>query len=287
MILISAYDYFLLKQRRGIDQSFIKKYFKDKFLFLDSGGYELQFSEDLNWNPSTYSSVLAELDPQIFVGFDRIPSYLGTSNVHEDVKVSCEFLKLYNSQKERVLLFHFSLKNTPVDEIDTVIQIILDNQQTIEIIGFPERELGSNIVQACLFIKKLRQKLDANNLFIPIHIFGCSDPKSIILFVLSGADLFDGLGWIKYTFCRERCENIERTHLPVLKCHCEACDGVNWSTISNPEYEYRLLLHNLFSIEEFFCEIRDAILIRNLDTILQRADLLTASRALYHESREV
>ncbi len=221
------------------------------------------------------------------MGYDRIPSYSEVSNTQNNIKISCDFLRRYNSHKERVLLFHFSLKNTPINEIDTVIQIIQENQQTIDVIGFPQRELGPNIIQACEFIKKLRHKLDEYNIYKPIHIFGCSDPKSIILFVLSGADLFDGLGWIKYAFCNEKFENVERTQLPFLKCHCEACNGVDWSTISNSEYEYRLLLHNLVSIEEFFYEIRNAILRRNLDDILRKSDLLIISRALYTERGEI
>jgi hypothetical protein len=35
---------------------------------------------------------------------------------------------------------------------------------------------------------------------IPLHIFGCLDPLTIILYFLCGADIFDGLAWLKYTF---------------------------------------------------------------------------------------
>ena len=49
------------------------------------------------------------------------------------------------------------------------------------------------------FIKELRREL-ANeiDLYIPIHLFGCFDPKSLIYFFLSGADIFDGLTWLRY-----------------------------------------------------------------------------------------
>jgi len=215
------------------------------------------------------------------VGFDRIPSYSEISNTRQEIKKSCDFLKQNNSNNEKVLLFHFSLKNTPLKEINTVVEIIHANQKTIDIIGFPEREIGPNIIQACLFIKKLRQKLDENKIFKPIHIFGCSDPKSIILFVLSGADLFDGLGWIKYAFCRNKFENVERTQLPFLKCHCEACEGINWLKITSSEYEYHLLIHNLFNIDEFFWDIRDAIIKRNYDDLLRKSDLLNISQSIF------
>jgi hypothetical protein len=286
-ILISAYDYFLLKQQKKIDADFIKRRFKRKFLFLDSGGYELQFSEDKKWNPSTYAQVLNELNPDFYVGYDRIPSYTEISDTKNNVKISCDFLGNYDSHKERILLFHFSLKNTPINEINTIFQIIQDNQHIIDVIGFPERELGPNIIQACVFIKKLRYKLDEQKIFKPIHIFGCSDPKSIILFVLNGADLFDGIGWIKYAFSLEKYENIERTQIPFIKCLCEACEGANWSTIPSSEYEYRLLLHNLVSIDDFFSEIRNAILQSKLTNILQKSGLFMAFLEIDRISREI
>src|SRR5260221_13350584 len=35
---------------------------------------------------------------------------------------------------------------------------------------------------------------------IPIHIFGCFDPQTIPYLFFSGADIFDGLSWMRYYF---------------------------------------------------------------------------------------
>ena len=217
--------------------------------------------------------MIAELKPQFFVGFDRIPTYNKISNTQRLIEESCAFLQSYSNSQQRVLLVHFSLKNTPIDEIDMIIENILKYENSFEIIGFPEREIGSNIIQSCKFIKTLRNKMDDMGIFKPIHIFGCSDPKSIILLIMAGADIFDGLGWIKYAFDRDICQNIERTQLPFIPCECVGCCDANWGELTNSEYEYCLLIHNLFKIEEFFTEIRDTIINGDFLNFLKDAGL--------------
>ena len=88
--------------------------------------------------------------------------------------------------------------------------------------------------------------------FKPIHIFGCSDPKSIILLVLSGADIFDGLGWIKHAFNEKELKNDERSHFALFNCNCNICKSVSWSEITAKQYEYYLLIHNLYSKKHIF-----------------------------------
>ena len=34
----------------------------------------------------------------------------------------------------------------------------------------------------------------------PIHIFGSLDPVTTPLYFIAGADIFDGLSWLRYTF---------------------------------------------------------------------------------------
>jgi len=46
----------------------------------------------------------------------------------------------------------------------------------------------------------IRLKVSANGLNQPIHIFGSLDPISTPLYFLSGADLFDGLTWLRYAY---------------------------------------------------------------------------------------
>ena len=69
-----------------------------------------------------------------------------------------------------------------------------------DIIGFTEKELGVSILERCMNIIRIRYALIEEELDIPIHIFGCLDPLSIIIYFSCGADIFDGLSWLRYNF---------------------------------------------------------------------------------------
>ncbi len=272
-VLISAYDYYNLERDGYLNTEEVRASFNHKFLFLDSGGFELQYSNNDDWNPEKYKQVILELNPHFYVGYDRIPSYERTSHTSEVISKSIDFLKKSDKSKQKVLLIHFSPKNNPQLEIKEIVEIIYQNYEFIDIIGFPEREIGSNIIQSCQFIKLFRDQLEKRQILKPIHIFGCFDPISVILFVLAGADIFDGLGWLKSSFDNGNLKKFEKSQLPFFNCKCIACNDVNWSKISSEEYEKRLLIHNLHSVEDFFYELRNNIIEQEMETMIKRYDL--------------
>lgn len=69
-----------------------------------------------------------------------------------------------------------------------------------DIIGFTESELGDSTLDRMIKIAKFRKMLDKIKHPIPIHIFGSLDPVSSPLYFLSGADIFDGLTWLRYAY---------------------------------------------------------------------------------------
>ncbi|MHB1709740.1 MAG: hypothetical protein ACYCT2_09745 [Thermoplasmataceae archaeon] len=72
--------------------------------------------------------------------------------------------------------------------------------RTFDILGVTEKELGSNIYQRMNNIAKIRKTLDKVGLKIPIHIFGSMDTITTPLYFLAGADIFDGLAWLRFIF---------------------------------------------------------------------------------------
>jgi hypothetical protein len=46
----------------------------------------------------------------------------------------------------------------------------------------------------------LRRALDKAGLEIPIHVFGSLDTVTTPLYFLAGADIFDGLTWLRFAF---------------------------------------------------------------------------------------
>jgi hypothetical protein len=49
-------------------------------------------------------------------------------------------------------------------------------------------------------IAKIRKALDGAGLATPIHIFGSLDTVSTPLYFLAGADIFDGLTWLRFAY---------------------------------------------------------------------------------------
>jgi len=70
----------------------------------------------------------------------------------------------------------------------------------IDIIGVTEKELGNSTLERMVNIARLRNALSSVGLETPIHIFGSLDTIGTPLYFLAGADIFDGLTWLRYAF---------------------------------------------------------------------------------------
>jgi hypothetical protein len=86
---------------------------------------------------------------------------------------------------------------------------------SFDIIGVTEKELGRSMLERMVQIANLRIALDGAGVKAPIHIFGALDPLSVCLYYISGAEIFDGLTWIRYAFESGRC--VYTHNLGVLK----------------------------------------------------------------------
>ena len=71
---------------------------------------------------------------------------------------------------------------------------------TFDIVGVTEREIGESIHDRLVNIARLRKLLDTTEVTIPIHVFGGLDPLFTPLYFAAGAEIFDGLGWLRYAY---------------------------------------------------------------------------------------
>lgn len=69
-----------------------------------------------------------------------------------------------------------------------------------DMIGITEKELGRSMLDRMVQIARLRSAMDAARINIPIHVFGSLDPISVCLYFVAGAEIFDGLTWIRYGY---------------------------------------------------------------------------------------
>ena len=59
-------------------------------------------------------------------------------------------------------------------------------------------------MRRCRSIVILRDLLTNAGLATPIHIFGAISPDEVIAYFLCGADVFDGLGWLRWGVRQKR-----------------------------------------------------------------------------------
>ena len=205
-ILISAYDMKL--NYLNNPQSFFGN--KD-LIIIDSGGYELSNDYDSTesvqypYEPNKiydidgYTEILSSLDykqPIVMTNFDHTAK--GKSIVDQIINAQELFHKF------PLLTHDFIIKPTGQrdylsKDVDEIISH-LEKMQKFDILGLTEKELGNTLLERMKNIAKIRHALDEKALNIPIHIWGGLDPMVSILYFIMGAELFDGISWLKYGF---------------------------------------------------------------------------------------
>lgn len=200
-ILISAYDLFYREIRRKIKFS--------SAIFLDSGGYEASEDLDLSdsgkrihrprpWSLNHHQRVLSRWDygvPTIIVSFDSPTSK--TSAARQVERAKRLFSKFSRANSE--ILFKTERRSSQFLNIQAIIDQ-RHNLGTFDIIGVTEKELGPSTLDRMVSIAKLRLALTSAKLETPIHVFGSLDTISTPLYYFAGADIFDGLTWLRYAF---------------------------------------------------------------------------------------
>ena len=92
----------------------------------------------------------------------------------------------------------------PADESEWVnlpkLGLHLDQLSQVSIIGIAAREAGDSLFTRCSSIVMLRDMLNEAGLDTPIHVFGAINPYEVLAYFFCGADIFDGLNWLRCLF---------------------------------------------------------------------------------------
>ena len=80
-----------------------------------------------------------------------------------------------------------------------------------DVLGITAREAGDSLTQRCRTVVMLRDALYDAGLVLPIHVFGAITPQEILAYFFCGADVFDGLNWLRLLFREDGPIPIEAT----------------------------------------------------------------------------
>lgn len=93
-------------------------------------------------------------------------------------------------------------RSEPGGMLDLIAQIGSHGTQMrrLDVVGVTEKEVGSSLRERIETIMALRRALDGIDPAFPLHVFGGLDPVLTPLYFLAGADVFDGLSWLRYAY---------------------------------------------------------------------------------------
>ena len=180
-----------------------------EILFLDSGGYEVSKDYDImdplypvpeskEWNVEKYLEVLTSFEPTM----PTIVTFFYHPNVYRDIPVQIESaLNVFGKfpQFGRELLIKPETKDQSLLPINGITARVGDFKE-FDVIGMTEAELGYTLFDRMNNIARIRIAMDGENVATPLHIFGSLDPVCTPLYFISGADIFDGLTWLRFSY---------------------------------------------------------------------------------------
>ncbi len=181
-----------------------------ELMFLDSGGYELRkdpgaleprYPERSGFKPyekHDYKSVLASLKPTIptiAVSFDNP---VDPKPIREQIKEAHDlFENVPNVGRE--LLLKPESSSEPFVDLSSIL-MALPEMDEFDCLGVVEEELGDSVYERMQLIARFRSGMEKQGIQKPIHIFGSLDPVVSPMYFMAGADIFDGLDWIRFSF---------------------------------------------------------------------------------------
>lgn len=199
--LVSSYDLHYGKITPPFDFS--------SLIFLDSGGYEASKETELSdfgdkkhkpepWSQAMHEAQLAQWQPDVpsvLISYDhpkeRIP-------VNEQIERAKAMAPGRDGFLREILL-------KPETTTQTLLQMpsIIANVHDLagfDVIGVTEKEAGNSIIDRMKNIAELRLALNKAGMETPIHVFGSLDTITTPMYFLAGADIFDGLTWLRFAF---------------------------------------------------------------------------------------
>jgi hypothetical protein len=225
-------------------------------MFLDSGGYEVSEDIDLsvvnksvhrpkNWDSQKLNDIQSRWPaaiPAVFVSYDH-------SNERKSVlKQLCSAKEFLHRYPDHLHSFLLKPQNPQELTLETALRALSEHTGDLaefQLLGVTEKELGFSILERMVRIAKLRQLLDATGLRIPIHVFGSLDPLSVTLYFVAGAEVFDGLAWVRYAYNSGQCVYIQNN--AALNFGIE---------IQSDELRVRTIVDNLRYLEQLESSLR-------------------------------
>ena len=210
---------------------------KTELLFIDSGGYEVtqgadagELVQDLSpareWSAEIYRALLDSL-PEAAENVAAVALDRPGESYRAQVVSAQEFLAAW-PRLAPVVLLKPPVRGGPHD----FSQLVPDASRLgfFSVVGVTEHELGDTLLKRVIAIIELRDLLTRAGHRMPIHVFGALDPLYVPLYFAAGADIFDGLTWLRYAYWHGLAVHVEQG--PLLNKQTDLRDDVRRWTVA-------------------------------------------------------
>ncbi|MCJ7516230.1 MAG: hypothetical protein MUO89_09790 [Dehalococcoidia bacterium] len=252
LFLISAYDLHNLGNKRDLTQ--IKKILEDsvtngKAVILDSGNYESFWWKDKTWERENFWSYLRSYDYGVAFHFDKRQQKMrprSAKSIVDEIE-KCVIKDQEQAYKGTII----PIVHAPSGLLVEISSGIAEKLNPI-MIAIPERELGDGIFARSETVINIRKELNRRDTYYPIHLLGTGNPLSMLIYVICGADSFDGLEW---------CQTVVDYDTALLYHFQQReffCLQTNFNSTSIP-YTQATLVHNLLFYRKWMQEIQNSL----------------------------
>ena len=194
-----------------------------RLVFIDSGGYELTRDFDstetkvFGYEPRDgfglpeYERVLAETNKKSR-DIHCVAANFDTENrgvpLREQIVRGRNLFRKFPAYSADFIIKPFGSDKNTID-VASLSRTDFRNLAGFDIIGVTEKELGTKLIDRLRNIALLRRGLDEEGIHAPIHVWGGLDPVLSPLMFFSGAQIFDGVSWLRYAFREGRAINLD------------------------------------------------------------------------------
>ena len=209
-------------------------------LFLDSGGYEASKDAELSdfgerdhtpkeWTLEMHEAQLEKWQPSVpsvIISYDHPKARLSI----KDQIARAKAMAPGRADLMREILLKPETEAQTLLQLDNIVAAV-HGLAEFDIVGVTEKEVGNSVLMRMQNIAKLRNALTKAGIKVPIHVFGSLDTVTTPLYFLAGADIFDGLTWLRFAFHDGQTlykQNYGALHLGV-KTPAHVIDGRCWN----------------------------------------------------------
>jgi hypothetical protein len=214
-VLVSAYDLFFGHFDAPKLHAKPKDYLRNStVVFLDSGGYELishfdstearifPYTARPGYGLAQYEAILEDLTthksalPLAIANFD----YGMTGKpLRKQISTARTLFNKYPHCLSDLIIKPWQPRGTVVEPSD-LSRSDLRELRGFHIIGVTEKDLGRDTFDRLRRVAELRYRLTDAGITAPIHVWGGLDPLLSPLFFFAGAEILDGVSWMRYAY---------------------------------------------------------------------------------------